>query len=151
MTDVFYADQICYVNDINQAHSVCFGLTNAANLYKKTFVYNYYDIVKREAEIEQAALDNGGPWGQFPFSPHAMLLVREGVFDNFLIGTFFELTAKASLLNRGFLVHEIKDGEVPDDVKGLRIFQKKKPVKIADYLKTDNFEEHNSEGKNSLQ
>lgn len=150
--DTYYSDQICYTNDINRAHAVCFGITNAIELFKKTYLYNFSSRVMAEIEVERQALAANIPMQVFPFSPHKMLLMKEQIFDNFLIGTSFELLGKAFLLDAGYLVHTIKPSKrsVPTSVYRLSQQQKNSPVKISDFLQYDQFSEHNNEGKNSL-
>jgi hypothetical protein len=150
--NTFYSDQICYTNDINRAGAVCFGITNAIELFKKSYLYNFYLKVIEETEIEKQALAANTPLQAFPFSGYKMLLMKEQIFDNFLIGTSFELLGKAFLLDAGYLVHTIRPSKrsVPTSIFQLSQHQKNSPIKISDYLQADQFSEQNNEGKNSL-
>jgi hypothetical protein len=152
MTDVYFSDQICYLNDINKASATCYGILNAVNIYKKTFLYNYYPQIADETAKVQAALNAEMhiTHPHFPPTPYKFQLLRENIVDNFLIGTFFEIVAKAFVLERGYLVHKINGRRPPESLRQLSASQRQVPVKVDDYLKYDGFDDYRGVGRNGL-
>jgi hypothetical protein len=153
MTAVYSADQICYLNDASQAHAVCFGILNAANLYKKTFLYQYYPQIVVETSTLQRALDSGIPMNVAVHqTPHRWQQLREMSTDHFLIGTFFEVIAKAFILSQGMLVHKIKpNAPASQEIRSMARQQKHTPVSSEEYLRLDPFDDYGDVGKNRMQ
>lgn len=157
MTDVIYADQVCYLNDandINQAHAVCFGIANAVKLYQKTFLYTNYDQINAETTLIKDSIARGMTISDigFPRMPYKTQLIIESNMDNFLIGTFFEVVAKAFVLNEGLLVHKIKSSRsAPQSVRDFAKDQATIPVDAGIYIAHDPFADYKSVGRNGLQ
>lgn len=155
MTDVFFADQICYLKStgtINRDHAVCFGIQNAMKVFSKTYLNQFYDQVTHEGKQVADATNAGKSIidPDFPQTPYTSILMREAVVDYFLVGTFFELSAKAFILSKDMLVHKINSKNAPSEVKLIAVDQPKKPVKIDDYLALDSFADFDNVGRNGL-
>ena len=150
-SDVFFADQICYLNDINRFHAVCFGLLNAKKLFERTFRFQYRSQLEQEAKNVRGALAAGKyiTDSDFPRSPYQIMYMQEWLIDCFLIGTFFEIAAKAFLLDKGFVVHKLKGGS-NTNIRRLAQQQKTTPVKITDLLQYDQFQDYRGNGRNGL-
>lgn len=151
--DVYFADQICYLNDINRSHAVCYGLFNAKRILSKSFLFQYYPQLKQEGENVLNALAQGKHISDpnFPFPlPYTCKRLEEITIDNFLIGTFFEIVAKAFLLDKGFIVHKIDSSSKDKGIKNLAGFQKKTPVKITDIMQYDIYQDYKNNGRNGL-
>lgn len=151
-SDVFFADQICYLNDINRSHAVCFGLLNAKRLFERTFRFQYRSQLQQEAKNVGAALAAGKHITDADFpDPHYQLIgLQERLIDCFLIGTFFEIVAKAFLLDKGFVVHKLKGSSNNTNIRRLAQQQRTTPVKIADLLQHDQFQDYRVNGRNGL-
>ncbi len=153
-SDVFFADQICYINDINRHHAVCYGLLNAKKVFEKTLMFQYRFQIRQEVESVRAALAAGKQItdSDFPrFPPYQIAILRERLVDCFLIGTFFEIVAKAFLLDKGFIVHEVNRGSKDTNIKRLAEQQKTTPVAITDLLQYDHFQDYKHNGRNGLE
>src|SRR5438105_8547880 len=107
---VFFSDQICYLNDVNRSHAVCFGLLNAKKIFERTFRFQYRSQLQQEAKNVRAALAAGKyiTDSDFPKSPYQIASMYEWRIDSFFIGTFFEIAATSFLLDKGFVVHVLK-------------------------------------------
>lgn len=150
-SDVFFTDQICYLNDVNRFHAVCFGLLNATKIFKRTFRFQYRSQLQQEAENVRTALAAGKliTDSDFPKSPYQIADMYEWLIDCFLIGTFFEIVATSFLLDKGFVVHVLKSGN-NTNIRRLSQQQRTTPVKIADLLQYDHFQDYKGNGRNGL-
>ena len=152
-SDVFFADQICYLNDSNRSHAVCFGLLNAKKIFERTFQYQYRPQLQQEAERVRLALAAGKQISDpdFPRFPYQMASLNERLIDCFLIGTFFEIAAKSFLLDKGFVVHKLKQRSNHSAITRMARNQRTTPVKIADLLQHDHFQDYQGKGRNGLE
>jgi hypothetical protein len=151
-SDVFFADQICYINYINRSHAVCFGLLNAKKIFERTFRFRYRSQLQQEANKVTAALTGGKHITDqdFPRSPYQMTSLQERLIDCFLIGTFFEIAATSFLLDVGFVVHKLRGGN-NNNIRRLAQQQNTTPVKIAELLQYDQFQDYRGNGRNGLE
>jgi hypothetical protein len=157
VSDVYFADQICYLTSsgtINRDHAVCFGLVNATSLLERTFLFRHDAALRTEQQLLADAIAAGKTLldPDFPRSIWALELARERVLDNFLIGTFFEVVAKAFLLEGGYLVHKIRSVRgLPEPLRILQRDQSKSPVDAGSYAELDPFEDFKGVGRNGMQ
>ena len=152
-SDVFFAGQICYLNDINRYHAVCFGLLNAKKVFERTFQFQYRPQLQQEAERVRLALAAGKQISDpsFPRYPYRIASLDERLIDCFLIGTFFEIAAKSFLLDKGFVVHKLKRGSNDPDIVRMARHQRTTPVTIAEVLRHDHFQDNQGKGRNGLE
>jgi len=87
----------------------------------------------------------------FPRSPFQTVSIQERLIDCFLIGTFFEIAATSFLLDKGFVVHMLRGGNNNNNIRRLAQHQKTTPVKIADLLQYDHFQDYKGSGRNGLE
>lgn len=151
-SDVFFADQICYLNDINRFHAVCFGLLNAKKLFERTFQFQYRSQLQQEAKNVSAALAAGKHItdADFPHPRYQLVSLQERLIDCFLIGTFFEIVAKSFFLDKGFVVHKLKRNSNDADLVRLARHQWRTPVTIAELLLHDQFQAYPGKERNGL-
>lgn len=152
-TDVYIADQICYVNEINRHAAVCYALKKSVQCVQRTVLFQNLENINKETKKIKDALDSGMKITDpnFPLDiPHKMLCAKEADIDNFLIGTFFELTAKSFLLNKGYLIHSIDKKTKNKNIKKLAESQDKNPVRISALLEYENFSDYKNIGRNGL-
>jgi hypothetical protein len=155
MTDVYFADQACYINEkttVNRDHAVCFGIQNAVKLFAKTCLHQYHVLIKAEGVAITEAINAGQTIvdKDFPFHPYTIALVQEKITDDFLIGTFFELVAKSMILQKGNLVHKINSKSAPTGIKALAKNQYREPINADSYALLDPFADYKNVGRNGM-
>ncbi len=93
-SDVFFAGQICYLNDINRYHEVCFGLLNAKKVFERTFQFQYRPQLQQEAERVRLALAAGKQISDpsFPRYPYRIASLDERLIVKCYDMTIFRIT-----------------------------------------------------------
>ncbi len=152
-SDVFFADQICYLNDINRAHAVCFNLLNAKKVLERTFHFQYRSQLQQESASINAALAAGKRMSDpdFPQFPYRIASLQERLIDCFFIGTFFEIAAKSFLLDKGFVVHKLERSSNNLDIERMARRQSRTAVRAAELLQHDQFHDYKGNGRNGLE
>ena len=121
-SDVFFADQICYLNDINRAHAVCFNLLNAKKVLERTFHFQYRSQLQQESASINAALAAGKRMSDpdFPQFPYR-------------------------------IAHKLERSSNNLDIERMARRQSRTAVRAAELLQHDQFHDYKGNGRNGLE
>ena len=107
--DVYRSDHIFYISSLNRDWGVWQLCEQAYFLFMDADLIKYRIQRIQEASAWKEFLDSGKKIvdGNLPSFDYGLFLLSRRFLDSFKIGSAFELSLKARLLSKGYVVHRI--------------------------------------------
>ena len=142
---------ICYLNAINTKGTALGLYTTSCKFFKEIVRVADFKVLKDFVDLAQAKVLSP----EETFAPGISRLTDEALMDQVKLGICFENYLKGALLEKGYLVHEIKAHSTSNFKAELKEMRKEqlhlqKPIKIIDYLQFDEYDYEESSKQNTL-